>query len=281
MSDPANPVKTWFITGCSRGFGRALAERALELGQRVIATARDVRSISDLERSGRCLTLALDVTDPDQGPSAIETAAAHWGTLDVLVNNAGFGLVGAIEETSDVQSRRIFDANFHGPMRLIRHALPILRRQRSGHIVNISAAAALGNYAGFGYYGAAKAALDLASESLRAEVAPLGIRVTIVHPGPFRTGFISTGLERAEQGIHDYAATSGRFAKWLDSADGRQPGDPGRAASLIVDTLLSGQAPLHLPLGGYILKKMADKAAALAREAAQWQDAAKACDFPT
>ena len=273
-------TKTWFITGCSSGFGRALVEAALAREQRVIATARDIRSIADLEQADRCQVMTLDITEASEIPLVIEAAAEVWGGLDVIVNNAGYGLIGAVEECGDEQIRRNFETNFFGPLNVMRAALPMLRAQKSGHIVNISAAAAISNYAGFGIYGGAKAALELMSESLRAELAPLGIKVTLVQPGPFRTDFISRGMEKASDLIPDYDATSGRFAKFLASMNGKQLGDPARAASAIVETVLSGEAPLHFPLGKYVVKKLRDKAAALTREADKWEAVAASTEFP-
>lgn len=273
-------TKTWFITGCSSGFGRAIAEAALAQGQRVIATARDIRSIADLEQVGRCELMTLDVTEAAEIPMVIQAAANVWGGLDVIVNNAGYGLIGAVEECGDEQIRRNFETNFFGPLNVMRAALPLLRAQKSGHIVNISAAAAISNYAGFGIYGGAKAALELMSESLRAELAPLGIKVTLVDPGPFRTDFISRGIEQASTSLSDYEATSGRFAKFLASINGKQPGDPARAANAIVETVLNGEAPLRLPLGKYVVKKFRDKAAALTREADKWEAVAASTEFP-
>jgi NADP-dependent 3-hydroxy acid dehydrogenase YdfG len=182
--------KNWLITGCSSGFGRAITEAALAAGQRVIATARDVRSIADLE-SNACRVLTLDVTDAENVREVIAAA----GPLDVIVNNAGYGLIGAVEECSDEQIRRNVETNFFGPLNVIRAALPGLRAQSSGHIVNISAAAAISNYAGFGIYGGAKAALELMSESLRLELAAAG------HQGDAgAAGAVSHGVHRARFG---------------------------------------------------------------------------------
>lgn len=269
-----NP-STWFITGCSSGFGRALAETALAAGQRVIATARDVRSIADLEKPGVCEVRGLDITDAEN----VREVVAAAGPVDVLVNNAGYGLIGAVEECGDEQIRRSMETNFFGPLNVIRAALPGLRERKSGHIVNISAAAAISNYAGFGIYGGAKAALELMSESLRLELAPLGIKVTLVQPGPFRTDFIKRGLEKATDEIADYQASAGKFGRFLASMDGRQPGDPAKAAEAIVKMVLDGEAPLHFPLGGYVVKKFRDKAAALTREAEKWEAVARATEF--
>lgn len=268
--------KKWLITGCSSGFGRAIAEAALAAGQRVIATARDVRSIADLERAGSCEVMALDITDAENVREVIAAA----GALDVIVNNAGYGLIGAVEECSDEQIRRSVETNFFGPLNVIRAALPMLRAQKSGHIVNISAAAAISNYPGFGIYGGAKAALEMMSESLRLELAPLGIQVTLVQPGPFRTDFIARGLEKAAGEIADYAGSARKFATFLETVNGKQPGDPVRAAEAIVKMVLDGQAPLRLPLGKYVVKKMRDKAAALTREVEQWGEVAVNTDFP-
>lgn len=274
-SSVSEKSSTWFITGCSSGFGRAIAEAALAAGQRVIATARDVRSIADLEKAGSCEVMALDVTDVDNVREAISAAEP----VDVLVNNAGYGLIGAVEECSDEQIRQNMETNFFGPLNVIRAALPGLRQRRSGHIVNVSAAAAVSNYAGFGIYGGAKAALELMSESLRLELAPLGIKITLVQPGPFRTDFIARSMDKAAGEIADYQASSGKFARFLASMDGKQPGDPAKAAAAIVQMVLDGEAPLHFPLGKYVVKKLRDKAAALTREAEKWEETAAATEF--
>ena len=268
----------WFITGCSSGLGRCIAEAALAHGQKVAVTARDLYTLRDLEGAD-CKAFALDVTDPASIASAVSDAASTMGRLDVVVNNAGYGLTGAIEECSDAQIRRNMETNFFGPLNVIRAVAPLLRGQRSGHIVNISAAAALANYPGFGIYGGAKAALDLMSESLAAELRPLGVKVTLVHPGPFRTAFTSRGLESAEQSIADYDGTSGKFSKFLKAMNGKQPGDPAKAASLIVRTVLSGDAPMRLPLGKYMIRKTRDKAAFLNREADKWEAEAGSTEF--
>ena len=277
MSDASVP-QTWFLTGCSSGFGRRLVAAARAQGQRVVATARDLTSIRDLA-GPNCTVLTLDVTEPGSIASAVREAHAVLGRLDVVINNAGYGLLGAVEECTDDQVRRCMETNYFGPLNVIRAVLPILRQQRSGHIVNVSAAAALANYAGFGVYGAAKAALELTSESLSAELRPLGIKVTLVQPGPFRTNFIVRGLDKATPRIDDYAPSVGKFAGFLAAIDGRQPGDPGKAAELIVQTVLAGEAPLRLPLGKYMIKKMRAKAASLTREAEQWEAAANGTEF--
>lgn len=271
--------RVWFITGCSSGFGHALAEAALLAGDHVIATARQVADLEMLEHigAGRCHILPLDVTDAAQVSQQVAAAQAVWGRLDVVVNNAGYGLLGAVEECSEKQIRLNFETNFFGALNVIRAALPILRQQKQGHIINISAAAAISNYAGFGIYGAAKAALESLSESLRLEVAAHGIKVTLVQPGPFRTRFIGKGMALATA-TETYAGSSGKFAAYLEKVDGKQPGDPERAAALIVKMVQDGQAPLRLPLGKYAVKKVRDVAASRLRELDAWEQAAGETD---
>jgi len=274
-------AQTWFLTGCSSGLGRALAEAALDAGQRVVATARDVRQLADLERPGQCAVFALDVTEPAEVARVVAEAESLWDGLDVVVNNAGYGLLGAVEECTDDQVRRCFETHLFGPLNVLRAALPGMRARRRGHIVQVGAAAAVSNYAGFGAYGGAKAALERMSDSLRLELAPIGIRVTTLVPGPFRTGFIARGLERASGAIDAYAGgPAAKFGRLLDSVDGRQPGDPVRAARAVVGRILAGDAPARLPLGGYLVKKWRDQAALLLREAEQEQAWAAAADAP-
>lgn len=249
-------------------------------GNHVIATARNLADLETLEHlgAGRCHILALDITDAAQIKAVIAEAATITGRLDVIVNNAGYGLIGAVEECSEEQTRRNFETNFFGTLNVIRAALPGLRAQRSGHIVNISAAAAIANYPGFGVYGAAKAAVESLSESLRLELAPHGIKVTLVQPGPFRTAFIERGLDHAES-WPEYAGTAGKFAAFLKSVNGKQPGDPERAAALIVKMVHDGQSPMRLPLGKYAVKKFRDTANTRLRELETWEQAAKETDF--
>ncbi|WP_415910930.1 SDR family NAD(P)-dependent oxidoreductase [Oleiharenicola sp. Vm1] len=215
-------MKRWLITGSSSGLGRALAEAALQAGHEVVATARNPAALEPLARSERCQVAALDVTDP----ASVRAALAQAGAVDVLVNNAGCGLVGALEECAESEIRSVFETNFFGPLALIRALLPALRARRRGHLINVSAAAAIANYPGFGAYGAAKAALEAASESLRQELRPLGIHVTIVEPGPFRTDFVRRNVAPATARIDDYDGTAGNFARLIRATDGRQPGDP-------------------------------------------------------
>ncbi|MFM2179367.1 MAG: 3-oxoacyl-[acyl-carrier-protein] reductase FabG [Verrucomicrobiota bacterium] len=271
--------RTWFITGCSSGFGRSIAEAALIAGDQVIATARNIADLEMLEHvgAGRCHALVLDVTDAAQVQKVIQAAVQITGRLDVIVNNAGYGLIGAIEECGDEQIRRNFETNFFGALQVIRSALPILRSQKSGHIINISAAAAISNYPGFGIYGAAKAALEAMSESLRMEVLTHGIKVTLVQPGPFRTSFIAKGIDHAKP-MPEYAGSSGKFAAFLKQMDGKQPGDPDRAAALIIKMVREEKSPQRFPLGKYVVKKIRDTANNRIRELEAWEQAAAETD---
>lgn len=284
MPDPAAPPPSlvWFLTGASSGLGRALAEAVLAAGHRLIATARHPAHLADLAAThpANCEVVALDVTDAEQVRDTITSAARVWGRLDVIVNNAGYGLLGAVEECSEEQIRRNFETNFFGPLHITQAALPVCRAQHSGHFVFLSAAAAISNYAGFGIYGATKWALEGLAESLRAETALLGLKVTVVEPGPFRTDFISRSLERAATPLADYEKTAGRFAQFLAGVDGRQAGDPARAAQIIVDLVSSGRAPFRLPLGRYVIDKLKRKATTTAKDAADWETIAASADFP-
>ena len=276
-----NDAPVWLITGCSTGLGRALAARVLARGHRLIATARHPETLAELVAvdPSRCRALALDVADAPQVAAAVAQAAEAFGRLDVVVNNAGYGLVGAVEEYDEAQIARNFETNFFGALRVIRAALPILRAQRRGHFVNISAAAVIANYAGFSIYGATKWALEGLSESLAAEVRPLGLKVTIVQPGPFRTEFISRSLERASAAIPDYEASSGKFRRFLETMNGRQPGDPAKAADAIISAVESENPPLRLALGKYAIDKARRKLAAAARELDAGSATGLATDF--
>jgi NAD(P)-dependent dehydrogenase (short-subunit alcohol dehydrogenase family) len=279
--DDSGPSPVWLITGCSSGLGRALAERVLARGQRVVATARLPEKITDLAATypERCLALQLDVTKPEQIATAINRTVATFGQLDVVVNNAGYGLVGALEGLSDDQVRRNFETNFFGALQVIRAALPTMRTQRRGHLVAISAAAVIGNYPGFSIYGATKWALEGAMESLAAEVRPFGIKVTIVRPGPFRTAFVGRSLEQASARWEEYEGTSGKFQRFLEKMEGTQPGDPERAADAIIAAVEAERPPLRLALGAYATDKTRRQLASATRELEAWSAIGLATDF--
>jgi NAD(P)-dependent dehydrogenase (short-subunit alcohol dehydrogenase family) len=277
MSSP----RVWFITGCSSGFGRELAEKVLLSGDHLIATVRKPESLDGLAvvYPEQLRVYELDVTHASQVQQVLPKAAAEWGRLDVVLNNAGYGLLGALEECSDSQIERCLETNFIGPMNVIRAALPILRAQKSGHLINMSAAAVISNYAGFGIYGAAKAALESLSEAVRAEVAPLGIKVTLVQPGPFRTDFIARSLDMAEGHLSDYDKTSGQFGAFLLRINGKQPGDPAKAAEAVVKMVQDGKTPLRLLLGKYVVDKTRKRNAASEREISEWEGVSLSTEF--
>ncbi|MEO1341006.1 MAG: oxidoreductase, partial [Cyanobacteria bacterium J06635_13] len=254
-------TKVWLITGSSSGFGRTLAETVLETGDRVITTARKPEQLEDLiaQYPETAIALPLDVTNKEEIKSAIDSAIAKFRRIDVLVNNAGYGLIGALEEVSDEQIQRNFNTNLFGAIDVIRATLPIMRSQQSGHIINMSAIAGFTNELGFSIYGGAKFALEGVSEALQGEVAPLGIKVTIVEPGPFRTDFIGRSLDRTESSMEAYQGTVGEFLNFLDNIEGKQPGDPQKAARAIIQVVNSSNPPLRLVLGKYAYSKFRQK----------------------
>lgn len=239
-------MTVWFITGASGGFGRALTEVVREQGDQVVATARDVSALDDL--SG-VLRLPLDVTRPEQVRAAVQAAVEQVGTIDVLVNNAGFGLVGALEELTDQQFRRVLETNLFGVFAVTRAVLPHMRARRSGHIVALSSMGGVSANPGHVAYATSKFALEGMCEALAGEVGPLGIRVTIVEPGPFRTGFAGRSMTFADP-IEDYRGTpAGTVRARFSDQDGVQPNDPRRAAEAIVAAVRDSSTPLRLPLG--------------------------------
>jgi NAD(P)-dependent dehydrogenase (short-subunit alcohol dehydrogenase family) len=238
-------TKVWFVTGASRGLGRAISEVALERGDHVVATARDETSVPSHPRA---LALPLDVTEPGTVRAAVDRAVDDLGRIDVVVNNAGYGHFGAVEEVGERELREQLEVNLFGVIAVTRATLPHLRRQRSGHLVQMSSLNGVVGQAGAGYYAASKFAVEGLSESLAQEVGPLGIRVTIVEPGPHRTGFAGTGARLAAP-IDDYAETVGAARRMLAELDGNQPGDPRRAAEAIADAVDADEPPLRLPLG--------------------------------
>jgi NAD(P)-dependent dehydrogenase (short-subunit alcohol dehydrogenase family) len=273
--------RVWLITGCSSGFGLALARAALARGLRVVATARQVAVLQPLaeEYPATCRIAPLDVTVPSQIAEVLQTAVEEFGRVDVVVNNAGYGVVGAFEELSPEQIERNFQTNFFGALEVIRQALPHLRSQGAGMIVNISAAAVISNYAGFAAYGASKWALEGASEALAAELKPLGIKVMVVQPGPFRTDFIGRSLEKGERSMPEYERTSGKFIKLLESMNGKQPGDPERAAKAIIEAVETPEPPFRLILGKYANEKARQKYVQAEKERAAWEEVGLAADF--
>ena len=269
------------MTGASSGFGRSIVVKALEGGEQVVATARKPEQLADLlaQYPGTLRTLVLDVTDPVQIKRVVVEAATLFGRLDVVVNNAGYGLMGALEEYDEAQMRRNIETNFVGPLLVMQAVMPIFRAQKSGHIINMSAIAALTNHAGFTAYGGAKAALDAASDALRLEGSPFGVKITGISPGPFRTDFVERSMEQATGHLEDYDKTSGKFASYLHKINGIQPGNPDAAAAAIVQMVVDGKAPTQLFLGKYANEAARKKIAFMLRELDEWEAVTLATDF--
>jgi NADP-dependent 3-hydroxy acid dehydrogenase YdfG len=279
---PDHPSRVWFITGCSTGFGRLLAEEVLKSGGKVVATARKPEQIADLEQKypQRAKALALDVTDQAQVDSAVTASIQHFGHVDVLVNNAGYGVAGAIEEASEAEFRPMFETNVFGLLKVTRAFLPHLRERRSGHILNLSSIGGLVASPGMGYYNSTKFAVEGISEALAAELAPLGIHVTIIEPGPFRTDFLGRSGQLAELRIADYDATAANMRKYFAEQDGKQPGDPVRAVQAMIEVVESPNPPLRLLLGNPALKRLRSKLDAWQKEIDAWEPTTVGADFP-
>jgi NADP-dependent 3-hydroxy acid dehydrogenase YdfG len=274
--------KAWFITGASTGFGRLLAEEVLKAGGKVVATARKLEKISDLEQTypQHAKALALDVTDAGQVDSAVTQAFAPFGEVDVLVNNAGYGVAGAIEEVAESEFMPMYETNVFGLLRVTRAFLPHLRKQRSGHILNLSSIGGLIGGQGIGMYNATKFAVEELSEALAAELAPLGIKVTVIEPGPFRTDFLGRSGVVAAKRIPDYDATAGNMRKYFAENDGKQAGDPLKAVHAMMEVVESPNPPLHLLLGKSALQRFRGKLDTWQKEIAAWETVTTGADFP-
>jgi NAD(P)-dependent dehydrogenase (short-subunit alcohol dehydrogenase family) len=274
-------MSTWLITGCSTGLGRALAEAAIASGHNVVVTARDVGKVADLADIApeRVLALALDVTRPDQIADAVGQAEQKFGGIDVLVNNAGYGYRAAVEEGDDADVRTLFETHFFGAVAMIKAVLPGMRARRSGAIVNISSIGAQLTPVGSGYYSAAKSALEGLSGSLHGELGPLGISVTIVEPGAFRTDFAGRSLTQSATPIGDYADTAGKRRKEHDTVHGTQAGDPTKAATAIITAVEQPQPPAFLLLGSDALSGYRQRAQARIAEVAEWETLSAGTDY--
>jgi NAD(P)-dependent dehydrogenase (short-subunit alcohol dehydrogenase family) len=272
----------WFITGCSTGFGHALATLVLERGWNAVVTARESGRVAALaEAHGeRALPLALDVADHAQIDAAVASAQERFGRIDILVNNAGYGYQSSIEEGEEPEIREQFDVNVFGLFALTRAVLPIMRAQRRGHIINITSVAGLVGFPSSGYYAASKHAVEGWSDALAAEAGPLGIKVTCVEPGPFRTDWAGRSLRQTPNRIADYADTAGKRLGDTKAISGNQAGDPVRAAQAMIDLTEQPDPPRHIVLGkwGYeaVTKALRDKLAEIERQRA----ASLATDYP-
>jgi NAD(P)-dependent dehydrogenase (short-subunit alcohol dehydrogenase family) len=273
---------TWFITGCSTGFGRELTKVVLARGYRAVVTARNTKQVEDLVagHEDRTLVLRLDVTDPAQVAESVRQAEEHFGGIDVLVNNAGIGYFAAVEESQEKDIRRMFEIDFFGLARMIHAVLPGMRKHRRGHIINISSICGLAPFASLGYYCGAKFAVEGLSECLAIEVGPLGIKVTLVEPSAFRTDWAGRSANEVSVEIPDYAATAGALRRQLRDQSGKQPGDPVRAASAIIQAVEAPNPPLHLLLGKDALRMAREKLDALRRDFDTWQNVTVGADFP-
>ena len=273
-------MKNWFITGVSRGIGKALAEAALARGDTVVGTVRESKP-QIAERKGTFHCLPLEIRDPKAIETTVSRAFELAGGLDVVVNNAGYGLLSPVEDVSDAEMARLFEVNVFGPLRVIRAALPRLRAQRSGHIINITSIAGRAPNAGSGVYAATKAALEGLSQSLSQEVGPLGIKVTAVAPGAFRTDFLSDhSIRKTNSRSDDYATSAGKVIEYLGTMDGKQIGDPVRGALSILAAVDSDTPPLHLLLGSDALRRAREKLDDVIDEIDRWEHVTRSTDFP-
>jgi len=280
MADTNAPV--WLITGCSTGFGRELSRAVLARGYRAVITARNPKSIEDLVagREGQAMALELDVTDPAEVEAAVRQAETAFGRIDVLVNNAGIGYFGAIEESDEAEVRRMFEINVFGLARMTRAVLPGMRKRRRGHIVNIASIGGIRAFPAVGFYNATKFAVVGFSEALSLETAPLGIKVTIVEPSGFRTDWAGRSANEAPGRIADYAETAGKNWDSIRGYSGKQPGDPVKAAEAIIKAVESPEPPLHLLLGKAALKGARWKLDLMKKDFDAWAPTTEGADFP-
>jgi NAD(P)-dependent dehydrogenase (short-subunit alcohol dehydrogenase family) len=277
---PENAV--WFITGCSTGLGRALAAAVLDRGLRAVVTARDPEQVAGLAagHGDRALVLPLDVTDHAQVVDAVKQAEAAFGRIDVLVSNAGYGYLAAVEEGEDEEVRKLFDTNVFGLADVTRAVLPGMRARRSGHVVTVSSLGGLAAFGATGYYHATKFAVEGLSESLAAEVAPLGIKVTIVEPAAFRTNWSGPSMRQSAIHIDDYAETAGARRAATTATYGHQPGDPVRAAEAVIDAVGAEEPPLRLLLGKAAYDIATARLDTLRSTFDTWRETTLGADFP-
>jgi NAD(P)-dependent dehydrogenase (short-subunit alcohol dehydrogenase family) len=273
--------KVWFITGASSGFGRLLSEYLLSLGANVVATARKPDTLNDLttKYAANLQILPLDVTKPEQIDAAVKDALARFGHVDVLVNNAGYGVTGALEEVSEKEYMPMFETNVFGVIKLTKALLPQFRERRSGNIVNLSSVGGLIGLPGWSMYNATKFALEGLSEALGIELEPLGIYVTIIEPGPFRTEFLGTSGVKSKDQIADYAQTAGKTREYFEANNGKQAGDPQKAVEAIVTAVSAPKPPRHLLLGKLALERFRSKIANFEAEMTEWEETTVGADF--
>ncbi len=282
MADSSHDKPVWLITGCSTGFGRELATILIGRGYRVAATARDPAKIADLVagHAASALALKLDVDRPAEIAAVVDQTKQKFGRIDVLVNNAGYGYLSAVEEGEDEEIRAMFETNVFGLAAITRAVLPLMRAQKAGAIVNISSQGGFIGFPGTGYYNATKFAVEGLSEALAKEVAPFGIKVLIVELGPFRTDWAGRSLKSPKRPIEAYAETAVARRNAIQGYSGAQPGDPVRAAEAIIATVEQEKPPLRLPLGGISFEGMRAEIEAVRNEIASVEAIARGADFP-
>jgi NAD(P)-dependent dehydrogenase (short-subunit alcohol dehydrogenase family) len=279
MENPSRRV--WLITGCSTGFGFELCKLVLAQNDLLVATSRNLDPLNDLRPNfdGQLLTLQLDVTDASNVKRVVAAAVQEFGRIDVLVNNAGYGLAGTLEEATDEELREQFETNLFGTLAVTRAVLPAMRQQRSGRILVISSIAGLVSNLGLCLYNGSKYALEGVFEGLAQDVGPLGIKVTIIEPGPFRTKFAGSSLRQTAP-MPEYAETAGRIRHYFDKIDGTQEGDPVRAAQIMLDLVKMDQPPLRLLLGKVAISRLREKYNRVLKDAESWQAVTLSADFP-
>jgi NAD(P)-dependent dehydrogenase (short-subunit alcohol dehydrogenase family) len=273
-------MKTWIITGASRGFGLLVAQEALNRGDQVVATARKPDAIADqLPQTDRLVTVAADVTDAASVASAVAAATAAFNRIDVLLNNAGYGVVGAVEEIGDAEARKVFDVNVFGLLNMTRAVLPTMRAQKEGRLIHLSSVAGLTAGPGWGVYAATKHAVEALNESLRAELGPLGIYSTAIEPGTFRTDFLdASSLLTPSTTIEDYA-TAAAARQWSTDTNHEQLGDPVKAAQIIVDVAHADVPPVRLALGSDCYARFEKKIEQLGHDLQEWRDTTLSTDY--
>ena len=267
--------RVWFITGISSGLGKCLAEEVVKAGDKVVGTLRKAEQVEyfNLLYPGQAIAVQMDVTKPGQVQEAVDKAVETFGRIDVVVNNAGYALMGTVEEASLSEARDLFKTNLFGVMNVLQCVLPLLRKQKSGHIIQISSISGFKATPGLGLYNASKFALEGLSEALAGEVAPFNIKVTLVEPGPFRTAFAGSSLKTAEKKIDAYDSTPvGEFMKHFTDRDGKQDGDPVKAAKLMIELVNSPNPPLRLPMGQFAYDGFHKKIENIQKDLETWKD---------
>lgn len=274
-------MRVWFITGASRGFGALIAAEALAAGDAVVATARSPKSVEErFAGAPNLLAVPLDVTKEDEAKAAAAAAVKRFGRIDVLLNNAGFGLLGAVEEATQEEIARLYATNVFGLLAVTRAVLPYMRAQRSGHVINMSSIGGYAGHEGWGVYCSTKFAVEGLSEALAAELKPLGIHVTVVEPGFFRTDFLdASSLATSPNAIADYKETSGAMRSFAAGANHTQPGDPAKLAKAMLQLVSAPEPPLRMPFGSDTVRRIESKNAFVAQELAKWRDLALSTDF--